>query len=281
MTRIQDTVIRLDRRSDRRYLVSQVGVAISAPSEILRVLDVTMLHVPSHEDVCQLTFIVSRTAEAWQISDEFGVSVTMPASSAAPEVAGALTTAIVEHVAHLTQAALVNGVIVAKGDFAVALVGDDWGSCIAVALHLSLRGWSIVTPRYAFVDHDTRSVEPFSKLLYIPSRIIPLLPLVYRRALEASPWYSTGSELGFYGVDPLKSGKASSNQKLSTLRASLIVDSSRRELLGSVQEPAHTYIGTLLPFSDIGIATASLIVGSIVPTTDAVEKWANALLVTV
>jgi hypothetical protein len=278
---LHNPVIRLDRRSDRRYLVSHVGVAISAPAEILRVLDITMLHVPTHQDACRLTLIVSRTTEKWQISDEFGVVMTLCADTAAPEVAGALTTAIVERVAHLTNAALVSGVIIAKGDFALAMVGDDWGSCIAVALHLSLRGWSIVTPRYAFVDHDTRTVEPFSKLLYIPSRIIPLIPLEYRRALEASPWYSTGNELGFYGVDPQRSNKFSAWDKNAILRAGLIVDSSRRELLGSVREPAHTYVGTLLPFSDVGIASASLVVGSIVPTTDAVERWANSLLAVV
>ncbi|GAC1539637.1 MAG: hypothetical protein NVS2B17_15100 [Candidatus Velthaea sp.] len=240
-----------------------------------------MTHVPVHHDASRIAFTVSRSEDDWQISDDLSVILTLPGATAPPEVAGALTTAMVERVALLTTAALVTGVIVSKNDFALALVGDDWGSCTAIALHLSLRGWSIVTPRYAFVDNDTRSVEPFSKLLYIPSRIIPLLPLDYRRALEASPWYSTGNELGFYGVDPMRSQRPAARSTNITLRASLIVDSSRRDLLGSVHEPAHAYVGSFLPFSDIGIASASLVVGAIVSTTDAVERWADSLLASV
>ena len=269
-----------NRRADRRYLISDVGVSITAPDEIVRVLDVTMIHVPVHSTPSRLNFAVTRTENEWQIIDEGETRSVLPAASAAPEVAGALTTAMVDRVASLTPAELVTGVIIAKNDFALALVGDDWGSCTALALHLSLRGWSIVTPRYSFVNNETRAVEPFSKLLYIPSRIIPLLPLEYRRSLEASPWYSTGNELGFYGVDPMSALRAGKPIGATTLRAGLIVDLSRRDLLGSVQEPAHTYIGAFLPFSDCGMASASLVVGAIVSTADAVERWAESLLAT-
>lgn len=266
----------IDPRARRRYLFGDVGVSITAPAEILHVLDVTMLHVRAHDASCRISLTVTRTPAAWEIVDEFGPVVTLSAQTAAPEVSGALTTAIAERVAQQSTWSLVTGVIVAKDDFAVALVGDDWGSCLGIAMHLSLRGWTIVTPRYAFVDPDTRAVEPFSKLLYVPSRIIPLLPLAYRRALEASPWYSTGNELGFYGVDHVRAKAPPHDAKRPTLRACLILDASRSELLGSIREPAHAYVGTFLPFSDVGIASASLIVGSIVPTTDAVERWVES-----
>ena len=269
-----------ERRADRRYVVSNVAVSVCAPIEILRVLDVTMTHVPRHSGPSRLALNVTQTDLGWQIVDDATVDLRMPSNTAAPDVAGALTSAMVEGVSLLTTATLVTGVIIARNDFALALVGDDWGSCIAIALHLSLRGWSIVTPRHAFVDDETREVEPFSKLLYIPTRIIPLLPLQYRRALEASPWYSTGNELGFYGVDPLHAQKSKPADRKATLRAALIVDSSRRELLGAVYEPAHAYVGAFLPFSDIGMASASLVVGSIVPTADAVERWAASMFVT-
>ena len=269
-----------DRRADRRYVVSNVTVSIYAPIEILRVLDITMMRVQRHLGPSDLVLTATQAEGGWRIADETTVIFGLPANTAAPDVAGALTTAMVERVSLLTTAMLVTGVIVSKNDFAMALVGDDWGSCIAIALHLSLRGWSLVTPRHAFVDNETREVESFSKLLYIPTRIIPLLPLQYRRALEASPWYSTGNELGFYGVDPLYAQKVEPVVRMATLRAALIVDSSRRELLGAVYEPAHAYVGSFLPFSDVGIASASLVVGSIVPTADAVERWAATLSVT-
>lgn len=269
-----------ERRADRHYVVSNVAVSVYAPSEILRVLDVTLTHVPRHSGPGELTLKVTQTTLGWQIADEATVVLCLPWNTAAPDVAGALTTAMVERVSLLSAATLVTGVIVAKSDFAMALVGDDWGSCIAIALHLSLRGWSIVTPRHAFVDNQTREVEPFSKLLYIPTRIISLLPLQYRRALEASPWYSTGNELGFYGVDPLHAQKAQPADRRATLRAALIVDSSRSELRGVVYEPAHAYVGAFLPFSDVGMASASVVVGSIVPTADAVENWASSLFTT-
>jgi hypothetical protein len=265
------------RRSERRYLISGVRVSVVADDPIVRVLDVTMTHVQAHDEACDVTLNVRQNGDSWEIGDERGVMFKLPAETAAPEVTGALTSVLVDRVAQDTPAALVSGVIVAKGDFAVALVGEDWESAIAVAIHLSLRGWSIVTPRYSFVDPDTRTVEPFSKLLYIPSRIIPLLPLQYRRALEASPWYATSNDLGFYGVDPLRAGTTAWVQQ-TTLRAGLIIDSSRRDLLGLVQEPAHGYIGACLPFSEVGIASASLVMGAIVPTTDAVERWVGSFL---
>lgn len=273
-----DNENRRERRADRHYVISSVAVSVCAPREILGILDVTLKHVPVHSGPSNLAFNVTKINEDWQIADEASDIVYIPGNSLAPDVAGALTTAMVERVSLFTDAKLVTGVIVSKRDFAMALVGDDWGSCIAIALHLSLRGWSIVTPRHAFVDNETLEVEPFSKLLYIPTRIISLLPLQYRRALEASPWYSTGTELGFYGVDPQHALESRTVVPRAALRAALIVDSSRREPSGAIYEPAHVYIEAFLPFSDVGIASASLVVGSIVPTADAVERWADSLL---
>lgn len=278
MKNTSQIVNRSERRADRRYIVNNVAVGVCAPREILGVLDVTLKHVPVHNGPSKLVLNVTQTEGDWQIVDDANVILRTPMSTLAPDVAGALTTAMVERVSFLTGSTLVTGVIVSKGDFAIALVGDDWGSCIAIALHLSLRGWSIVTPRHAFVDNDTREVEPFSKLLYIPTRIISLLPLQYRRALEASPWYSTGTELGFYGVDPQHALKTQPDGRRAALRAALIVDSSRHEVLGAVYEPAHAFIGKYLPFPEGGMASASLVVGSIVHTADVVERWADSLL---
>lgn len=270
-------VARTEQRLDRRFNISGVGVGIRAPDDVLRVLDVTLLHVPRHVAECTIVMSVAKDDERWRISDEYGPIIALPSFAPVPEVAGALTTAMVERVGQSTQDAIVTGTIVAKGGFAVALVGEDWESCIAIAAHLSLRGWSFVTPRHAFVDRDTRAVEPFAKLLYIPARIIPLMPLQYRRALEASPWYSTAADLGFYGVDLLSVPGITAPAVRPILRAGIIVDPSRRELNGAIHEPAHTYIGSFLPFSGVGIASASLVVGSIVPTTDAVERWFSTI----
>jgi hypothetical protein len=222
---------------------------------------------------------VTRELDSWNLLDDVGKITTLPGNAALPEVSGAISTLMAERVADQSVAALVCGVIVAKRGFALALVGEDWASCIAVAMHLSLRGWSIVTPRYSFVDRETHSVEPLSKLLYVPSRILPLLPLAYRRALEASPWYSVGNELGFYGVDPRRvNAEEVRPKKNATLRACLVVDSTSEDVNGAVRESVPARLKTFLPMSDIGIASASLIIGPIVTTTDAVECWAEARL---
>jgi hypothetical protein len=273
------TIVSNEQRVDRRYTISGVGVGIRAPLDVLRVLDVTLLHVPRSEAECTIVLSVTKDDERWRISDEYGPIIALPKFVPIPEVTGALTTAMVEGVGRSTKDVIVTATIVAKNDFAVALVGHDWESCVAIAAHLSLRGWSFVTPRHAFVDPDTRAVEPFAKLLYIPARIIPLLPLQYRRALEASPWYSTGADLGFYGVDLLSVPGVTVGPERPILRAGIIVDPSRREHNGAVYEPSHTYIGGFLPFLGVGIASASLVVGSVVPTTDAVERWFSTLTI--
>jgi hypothetical protein len=264
-------------RPDRRYTISDVGVGVHAPHEILRVLDLTLMRVPTRSVDCSIVLSVTKDADRWRICDEYGVITSLPAFAAAPEVSGALTSVMVERVGRMTDEVIVSGTIVAKDDFALALVGESWESCILIATHLSLRGWSIVTPRYAFVDPETRGVEPFSKLLHIPTRIIPQLPLQYRRALEASPWYVAGTDIGFYAVDQLRVPGTPSPSERPTLRACLIVDPSRHEPNGAVYQPAHADVGSFLPFTDVGIAAASVVAGEAVPTTDAVVRWLSSL----
>src|ERR1700730_1606341 len=121
------TVVDSSSSSERRYVVSNVRVSVTAPAEILRILDVTMPHVPVHQDSCQVSLTVERTDDRWAIADEIGVMLRLASDTALPEVAGALTSTLVERVAQHSTAALVCGVIVAKNDFAGALVGDDWG----------------------------------------------------------------------------------------------------------------------------------------------------------
>jgi hypothetical protein len=259
----------LNRRS---YTFGSIGVAVTAPSEIVRILDVTMCHVLRRESVCDIELFVTHDPGAWIIADDLGQTLKLRADTALPEVSGALSTIMAERIAQKSAMYLMSAVIISKARTAVALMGQDWASCVAVAIHLSLRGWAIMAPRYAFIDPVTHEVEPLSKLLYIPSRIIPSLPVPYRRALEASPWYSRGNELGFYGVDPLSVHSVEQSSEKPTLRGCLTVDGAAESEIGS-ERPLPCLPN--LPFPHLGIASASLRIGAIVPTTDIVETWAD------
>jgi hypothetical protein len=264
----------------RRYTIGDVNVKATASDSVVRVLDVTMSRLATPDDVeCAVALTVAEREDCWEIAVGSDRVITLAADTAPPAVAGAVTTVIAEEVARLSSLALLQAVIVEHDGRGLALLGDDWPSCVAIATHLSTRNWRILTSRYAFVDPRTLHIVPFAKLLFATSETIQVLPRQYRRALESSPWYSTPNGLCFYGIDPHRVNGGSVWGDSATLCAALVVTGARG-LAPSLDVAESSELAAHLQFdiahaSDVNVA--SLTVGPIVSTTNLVERWAGML----
>ena len=257
--------------------VAGVGVQITAPANVLAVLEQTMASVPrtwSGDRV--LDFSVTRATDTWEIrADASGNGKMLRGSSALPEIAGALVSAVMYDVAKLSSVIIPRACIIERDGQAIAFVGSDWESSITITAHLHTRGWRLLGGDYAVIDPQTMDVVPFAKLLYVNSDCVGSLPLAYRPALEASPWYSTEHGIAFYAVDPGRLSK-SAWSPAGRLSAVIVVDglSEARPSLDSI--PGGTVGAEALDVAmlrDLDVRVARLRLGNIVDTCDLIETW--------
>ena len=176
---------------------------------------------------------------------------------------------------------VIRAAVVEREGRAVAFVGDDWESCVTLAAHLHCRGWKLLGGDYALLGLADLTVLATRKLLYVTLSSADEFPLAYRRAVEASPWYSTPHDIAFYAVDPgLVAKGVPPWARDGRLRAVLKLDGHVAEF-PSLERTAPFSLADGVRSDDLeraGVAVAEIKLGDFVTTCDLLERWLEAQL---
>lgn len=262
--------------------VAGVDALIRAPGSVCSVLSRTLMHAcrPPASASVKTTIEVSNDAFAWHIRGSSPRShKILSATSALPQVCGAVVSSLIADIAQAARLSVCRAAAVERGGRAVALVGDDWESCLVLAAHLHARGWRFLGGDYVLIDPRTFTIHAMHKLLYVTLSILDELPLPYRRAVEASPWYSTPSEIAFYAIDPALGPSMPAWGERGRLNAVLRVDGDVAEF-PSLERTTPPAIGEDISGEDLeraGVAIAEVKLGDYIATCDLLERWLQAL----
>jgi hypothetical protein len=262
--------------------VADVDASIRAPGSVLSVLSRTLMHAcrPLAGASVQTTIEVSNDEYAWHIHGSSQRShKVLSATSALPQVCGAIVSSLIADIAQTAQLCVCRAAAVERAGRAVAFIGDDWESCVVLAAHLHARGWRFLGGDYVLIDPRTLTVHATRKLLYVTLSIMDELPLPYRRAVEASPWYSTPREIAFYAIDPALVPSTPPWAERGHLSAILRVDGDVSEF-PSLERAASTAIGEGISGDDLeraGVNIAEVKLGDYIATCDLLERWLQAL----
>jgi hypothetical protein len=260
------------------FNIAGVDVQVDAPQTVLAVLHRTLGPVSRGASRPGQPIVIEVTCETedWYISETESKSrKVLGRDSALPQVAGATISSMVAAVAKRANLTVCRGAVVEKDGKAFAMTGDDWESCVTLAAHLHTRGWRIVGGDYALIDRASVTAVSFRKLLYTTSSSIDSLPLKYRRAIEASPWYSTKHGIAFYAVDPALAGEPEAWSERAALRGLLRLDGHTADF-PALETCADFEISDGLRASELeasGVEVAKLTIGSVVETCDLLEHW--------
>jgi hypothetical protein len=262
--------------------VADVDAEIRAPSRVLSILSRTLMHAcrPHARAIVKATIEVTNDESVWRIAGSSQHShKVLSTTSALPQVCGAVVASLIADVAEVAQLRVCRAAAVERNGCAVAFLGDDWESCVVLAAHLHARGWRFLGGDYVLIDPKTLMVHATRKALYATLSIMDELPIPYRRAIEASPWYSTSREIAFYAVDPTLVPPASAWSERGLLRAVLIVDGDVAEFPSLERTPSRA-ISKGISGKDLeqaGVAVAGVKLGDRIATCDLLERWLQAL----
>jgi hypothetical protein len=264
------------------FRLAEVNVRVHAPSRIVSVLEATLSNVPRFGPSVspQLTLSVMPKDEAWEIHGLEGAHQVMSGLSALPQVAGAVVSSAVRNVAASRRIITMRATVMERDGRAIALIGDDWESAITLATHFHGRGWTYVGTDNALLDPDTREVFCIQKSLYVNSSSLAQLPLQYRSAVEASPWYVTPQGISFYAVDPSGVNKARTWTHSAALSAIVIVDGGMadRPSLETVDRSRlrdDRFARLNLDWDQVPVI--DLQIGTYVESCDLIEHWFGSL----
>ncbi len=261
-------------------IIADVRVRVEAPERVVTILNATLNRIPRSDTKYPPEIVISvRLDEAWEIRGLEGSLKVMDAQSPLPQVAGAVVTTIVAHVAANRKYAAMRAAVVEKDGRALAFLGDDWESAITLAAHLHGRGWRYIGSDNALLCPETGRVFPVEKSLYVNSSSLATLPLHYRRAVEASPWYVTPAGISFYAVDPHVAGRDETWAPAATLAAVVVVDGIivDRPAVDSLDDVALSSDRlTRLGLNWDRVKVVDLRLGGIVETCDLLEHWFDA-----
>jgi hypothetical protein len=262
--------------------VADVNLRVDGPQNVLAVLNTTLSNVPRFAAGAtpDLTITVSASDEAWEIRGIDGQRNLLAPQSAMPQVGGAVVSRAVSDVATSCDMRTMRASVIERGGRALAMIGDDWESAIAIATHLHGRGWRFVGSDHALFDATTQTVHCVQKSLYINASSVAQLPVRYRRAVEASPWYVTPRGIWFYAVDPTATGLHHTWSSEATLAGVLVVDGAMVDI--PLIEPVSAQRFTEERFSRFGIdwstvGAADLRIGGNVETCDLIEHWFDSI----
>jgi hypothetical protein len=262
--------------------LADVNVRVQAPDSVLAILDATLLNVPrfASSTMPDLSISVSPRDEIWDIHGADGSHKVLTTQSALPQVGGAIVTSAIGSVASSREYTTMRATVLEKDGRALAMIGDDWESAITLATHLHGRGWSYIGSDNALLDPATREVYCIQKSLYINASSVSQLPLLYRRAVEASPWYVTAQGISFYAVDPSGTRTGRAWTPSAALCGIVVVDGLMTDTpsLESVdssrlRDERFTRLG--LDWAHVSVS--ELRIGSFVDTCDLVEHWFGSL----
>jgi len=226
------------------------------------------------------TIEVSSDESIWHIGGSSQHShKVLSTTSALPQVCGAIVASLIADVAEIAELRVCRAAAVERNGHAVALLGDDWESCVVLAAHLHARGWRFLGGDYVLIDPKTFIVHATRKALYATLSIMDELPNPYRRAIEASPWYSTAREIAFYAVDPTLVLPTSAWSDRGLLSAVLVVDGDVAEFPALERTPSRA-ISKGIGGKDLeraGVIVAGVKLGDYIATCDLIERWLQAL----
>jgi hypothetical protein len=212
--------------SSKDIFLANTRIRVQAPEQIISVLEATLSDVPGFagHELPDVTISVVTDGETWQIFGADGSRKVLTGQSALPRVAGAVVSSAISDTAETRDFVKMRAAVVEKGGRALAMIGDDWESAITLAMHLHSRGWRCVGSDNALIDAKSRQVHCVQKALYVNASSVAQLPVRYRRAVEASPWYVTAQGISFYAVDPTVAGTGIAWTPMSTLCGVIVVD---------------------------------------------------------
>jgi hypothetical protein len=230
----------------------------------------------------QATVEVQRDEFSWTIegASESNRKV-LSAGCALPRVGGAVFATLIADVCKVSGLQASRGAVIERNGRAVAFSGDDWESCITLAAHLHTRGWRFLGGDYGLIDPESLTVRGTRKLLYVTLSCVDELPLTFRGAVEASPWYSTAHDLAFYAVDPSLAGRHDDPWAESgRLSAVLKLDGHVAEYPSLERAGAFSLCEGIdsASLERAGIAVAEVKLGDFVATSDLLERWLEAQL---
>jgi len=258
------------------------NVRIAAPEPVVSVLEATLANVPRYSisSPADLTIVATLFDDVWEIHGAAGARKILTRQSALPQIAGAIVSTAVTETALARNCTLLRAAVMERDGQALAMIGDDWESAITVAVHLHDRGWRFLGADNAVLNSATLEVFAIEKSLYVSSSFLSHLPLRYRNAVEASPWYATDQNIAFYAVDPRVGDVRSVWSRSARLAGVIIVDGA---------EADHPSLESLAPqtlqserlkrlsvdWNDVNVV--DLKIGGFVETCDLVEHWFASL----
>jgi hypothetical protein len=261
---------------------ADVKIRVEAPQRLLAVLDSTLLNVPrfAAEATPDLTISVVANGEAWEICGADGARKVLTAQSALPRIAGAIASTAITTAAGRRDYKTMRATVIEKGGRALAMIGDDWESAITLATHLHGRGWSYIGSDNALLHPETREVFCVQKSLYVNSSSVSQLPMKYRKAVEASPWYVTPQGISFYAVDPSGTAAGPAWTSSATLCGIVLVDGAMTdqpslETIDEARLRDERFSRLRLDWKDVMVA--DLRMGGYVETCDLLEHWFGAV----
>ncbi|MGB8203212.1 MAG: hypothetical protein WCE83_00895 [Candidatus Baltobacteraceae bacterium] len=259
------------------FRIAGVEVELSGPTAVLTLVQRTLLEGAQPRGPAAFRGRVDLRFEkdVWLISGTAPrANKTLSQLSVLPEICGAVIAAIVAEAAYHAELHVWRASVVERDGDALALVGDDWESCLVLAAHLHVRGWSYVGADYALVHLEQQRVFGLRKLLHANSSMLQSLPLAYRRAVEASPWYVTRRDIAFHAIDPGLARREPWSDG-SRLRAIVRVDGDTAEHPALERAQPFELPGAVLShhLERRGAAIAELTLGGLVHTCDLLEAW--------
>jgi len=262
--------------------VADIDAEIRAPRTIVSILNRTLMHArrPVAGAAVKIIIEVSKDEFSWLIrGSSHSNDKVLSATSALPQVCGAVVSSLIAEIAGAAQLRVLRAAAVERAGKAVLFVGDDWESCVVLATHLHARGWRFLGGDYVLIDPATLTVHATRKLLYATLGIMDELPLPYRRAVEASPWYATPREIAFYAIDPAVVPSTLPWADRGRLNAVLRVDGDVLQF-PSLERSASLSISEDISGADLergGVAVANVKLGDFIATCDLLERWLEAL----
>ncbi len=265
-----------------RLHIAGADVYITAPRSVLGIVDRMLAHVSRDWTKAQapLTISVEFDKALWRIGGAAPASRKLLGRlSALPQVAGAVVSSLVSELAYHCNFNVWRAAVVEYDGRALAMIGDDWESCVTVTAHLHTRGWRILGGDYALVSGDAMVVTAFKKVLFANSSCIASFPPWYRRAIEASPWYSTSQSISFYAIDPTLVDVPAAWGETAPLRAVCKLDGTTADhpLLETSDDRGFVSGFRRDEMARAGIDIAALTLGDFPETCDLMQRWFEAL----
>lgn len=265
--------------------IAGADIKVRGPESILGVVDRMLAQVDRIwvNQTEPLIVDVSSQSGIWSVAGKAPTSRKILGSgSALPQVAGAVVSSILAEISWHLDVVIWRAAVVERDGRALVFIGDDWESCITLTAHLHTRGWNILGGDYALISGDTLVVSAFKKVLHANASCVASFPLWYRRAIEASPWYSTTSTIAFYAIDPRLVQEAPPWGDRAHLTAVLKVDGRFDEHPSLEVVESMNFPGSLraAELKRAGVEVANLVVGDFIETCDLLDRWFATVAVT-